>query len=97
MILLYYFRTGIGVVTPIGEIAPGVPKKEKEILFQNVIAPGAILRMITVLIVSWFFQSIEKFTVQDREKTGSCSQMRTPECYVSLCEQTACNKCEHRE
>ena len=53
-----YFRTGIGEMAPIGEIAPGVPKKEKIILCKNVIAPGAILRMITVV---YFFSCAVRF------------------------------------
>ena len=41
-------------MAPIGEIAPGVPKKEKEISFENVIAPGAILRMMMVVSQYWY-------------------------------------------
>ena len=32
-VLSLYFRTGIGEMAPIGEIAPGGPKIKKEILF----------------------------------------------------------------
>ena len=30
-----YFRAGIGLVTPTGEIAPGVPEKERNIILKR--------------------------------------------------------------
>ena len=49
-IIQLHYRTGMREMAPIGEMVPGCVKKYKKEILKNPFAPGAISRMITVLV-----------------------------------------------